>query len=120
MYVSFVKTHLLIIVSGVVLDDWKPINKGVFVEKFNKCCIDIIKRTNNLRKDRKDDTYMNKTYIKRNTFSYYKLIRDIFKKSLQKTEQKSQLKIYNIFHRFLYRCNHIWGIVEYKILLCSY
>jgi len=48
--VSFIKTSLLIIVSRVVIDDWKTINKSMLVEKYSKCCIDIIKTTNNLRK----------------------------------------------------------------------
>jgi len=49
-YVSFTKTLLLIIVSGVVIDDRKTLNKRMLVEKDNKCCIGIIKRTNNLRR----------------------------------------------------------------------
>jgi len=45
-------------VSGIVIEDWNAINKGMFVEKSNKCCIDIVKWTNNLRqKFRKEDTY---------------------------------------------------------------
>jgi len=46
-YVSFTKTLLLIIVIGIVIEDWNAINKGMLVGK--KCCIDIIKGTSNLR-----------------------------------------------------------------------
>jgi len=38
-YVSFIKTHLLIIINGEVINDWKTINKDMLVEKYNKCCI---------------------------------------------------------------------------------
>jgi len=47
--VSFTKTHLLIIVSRIIIDDWNAINKGMLLKKNNKCCISIIKETNNLR-----------------------------------------------------------------------
>jgi len=56
--ISFTKTPLLIIVSGMIIYDLNAINKGMLVEKSNKCCIDIAKGTNNLRqKFRKEDTY---------------------------------------------------------------
>jgi hypothetical protein len=48
-YVSFSKTLLLIIVREVAIDDWDAINKSVLIEKNKKCCIDIVKKTNNLR-----------------------------------------------------------------------
>jgi len=48
-YISFTKTPLLIIVSGVVIDDWSTINKDMLVERNKKYYIDIIKGTNNLR-----------------------------------------------------------------------
>jgi len=57
-YISFTKTPLLIIVSGVVIDDWSTINKDMLVERNKKYYIDIIKGTNNLRqeKNRKKNT----------------------------------------------------------------
>jgi len=48
-YVSFTKTHLLIIVSGVVINDWNAINKNMFVNKSYIFCIYIIKGPYNLR-----------------------------------------------------------------------
>jgi len=42
--VSFTKTHLLIIVSRIIIDDWNAINKGMLLKKNNKCCINNIKR----------------------------------------------------------------------------
>ena len=56
-YVSFTKTPLLIIVTRVVIKDRNAINKGMLVEKNNKCCIGIVKGKNNLReKFIKEDT----------------------------------------------------------------
>ena len=55
-YVSFTKTHLLIIVSGIVIDDSNAINNDMLMEKINKCCISIIKWTNNLRQLKKMTT----------------------------------------------------------------
>jgi len=56
-YVSFTKTPLLIIVTRVVIKDRNAINKGMLVEKNNKCCIGIVKGINNLReKFIKEDT----------------------------------------------------------------
>ena len=49
-YVSFTKASLLIIVSAVIIDDWNAINNGMLVGK--KCCIGIIKGTNNLRQEK--------------------------------------------------------------------
>ena len=46
---SITKTSLLIMVNGIVIHDWNVINKCMLVEKSNKCCIDIVKKTNNLR-----------------------------------------------------------------------
>jgi len=48
-YVSFTKTLLLIIVRGVTIDDWNAVNKSILMETNNKCCINIVKKTNNLR-----------------------------------------------------------------------
>jgi len=48
--VSFTKTHLLIIVSEIVIDDSNAINKNMLAIKNNKCCIDIIKMYNLRRK----------------------------------------------------------------------
>ena len=42
-YVSFTKTPLLIIVTRVVIKDRNAINKGMLVEKNNKCFISIIR-----------------------------------------------------------------------------
>ena len=41
--VAFTKTHLLIVVSRVVKFWWNSINKGIVVEKNDKCCIGIVK-----------------------------------------------------------------------------
>jgi hypothetical protein len=41
--VSFTKTHLLIIASGVGVHDWNTINNCMLVEKNNKCCNKIDK-----------------------------------------------------------------------------
>lgn len=49
--VWFTKTP--IIVSEVVIDDWNAINKGMLMEKNNKCCIGIVKGTNILRQNKK-------------------------------------------------------------------
>jgi len=32
-FVTFIKTSLLIMVSGIVIDDWNAINKGILVGK---------------------------------------------------------------------------------------
>ena len=50
--VSFTKTHLLIIVSEIVIDDSNAINKNMLAINNNKCCIDIIKMYN-LRQKKK-------------------------------------------------------------------
>jgi len=46
--VLFIKTILLIIVSGIIIDYWNVIIKCMLVKKSNKYYINIIKKTNNL------------------------------------------------------------------------
>jgi hypothetical protein len=56
-YEWFTNTPLLVIVSGVVIDDWNSINKDMLVKKVINVVFVLYKR-NNLRqeKNRKDNT----------------------------------------------------------------
>lgn len=47
--VLIAKTLLLIMISEIVIEDLNAINKGILMENSNRCCIDIVKWTNNLR-----------------------------------------------------------------------